>query len=317
MIDIPAIPRPGWAQPLLAWGWQVMLHSAVATAAFALWWRRLRLPSGRSRRLMLVVILVLPLFTAAVPGRGGDAFRNGWALLDSSRLLALPLPWPLGGVHLVHLALLVAAVTSVAALWQEITPALHRAPRHGGAAPPELVRRARRLPGWETVRVEVSAVDHVCLATWGRPGVRGPGRPGITVSRGALEQLTGRQLDAALAHENAHWHDGRWWLTHALFAVRIVQIFNPVALWSFREYVVETEIACDRQAVAGGSAKPLASTLLAIYDDLDRGDVAGRSLLRRRVDVLLGRLPVSDGRPPAVVVARAAALLALVLPWIV
>lgn len=299
-------------QGLTAWGWQVMLHSAVATAAFALWWRRLRLPSGRGRRRMLVVILVLPLLTAAVPGRDGAAFRDGWALLDSSRLLALPLPWPLGGVHVAHLALLVAAISTLAALWQEITPALHRAPRHGGPAPPELVRRARELPGWASVRVEVSAVDHVSMATWGSPR-----RPGVTVSRGALAQLGRRQLDAALAHENAHWQDGRWWLTHALFVVRLVQLFNPVALWSFREYVVETEMACDREAVAGGSGKPLSSTLLAIYDDLDRGDVSGRSLLRRRIDALLGRVPMTDRRPPATVVAGAAALLALVLPWIV
>lgn len=289
--------------------WQVILHSAVATAALALWSRRLRVHSGRARRLVLVTVLALPLVTAAVPGRG-DSFRHQLAWLDSQRLVALPLG--IGDLRLWHLILAVVAVALAAGLWQELLGALHHHPRVEGPASPSLQRFARRLPGWEGVVVTVAPVDDLALATSGWPG-----RPRLNLSRGTLERLTPEELRVALRHENAHWRRGRWWLTHGLFLVRLVQLFNPVALWSFREYVVETEIACDRDAVGGGDPRPLARALLKVYRDTDRHDVATRRVLRRRVDALLGRLPVDDRRPPVGAVAAVAALLAGVLPWLV
>jgi len=302
--------------------WQVILHSTVATAAFALWSRRLRLPSGRARRRLLAVLLVLPPLTAATPSRGGDLFRDHLAWLDSSRLLALPLPWPAAwtpsgrGVPLFYLAVAVALVTLVAALWQELAPVLRRHP-HGaveGALPDDLVRRVRSLPGWRRLRLSLAADDEVGLSTSGWPG-----RPRLTITRGALDRLGPAELDATLLHEHAHWRRGRWWLTHGLFVVRLVQLFNPVALWAFREWVVEIEIACDREAVAaaGDGGRPLARALLVVYADTDHRDVAGRGILRRRVDALLGRVAVDDGAVGPATVAVVAMVLAAVLPWLV
>ena len=302
--------------------WQVILHSTVAAAAFALWSRRLRLPSGRARRSLLALLLLLPPLTAAVPGRGGDVFRDRLAWLDSSRLLALPLPWPPAWtpsgdrLHLFHLAAAVALLTVAAGLWQELAPVLRHRPRGSvsGGLPAPLVRRARALPGWQDLRITRAPGGEVSLATSGWPG-----RPHLTVTRGALERLAPHELDAALLHEHAHWRGGRWWLTHALFVVRLLQLFNPVALWAFREWVVETEIACDRDAVAVAAegSRPLARALMTVYADTARSDVATRGILRRRVDALLGRVAIDDRAVTPGTVATVALVLAAVLPWLV
>ena len=85
------------------------------------------------------------------------------------------------------------------------------------------------------------------LATGGRPG-----RPRLIVSRGALAVADAETSSTrSIAHEHAHWQAGRWWWSHALFAVRLLQCYNPVALWVFREYCLEVEIDCDAIAVAG------------------------------------------------------------------
>ena len=62
-----------WSAPLPAFLWQVLLHSAVAGVVLYAWAQRMRVPSGRAKRRLLVVLLILPLLTAAVPGRGSPA----------------------------------------------------------------------------------------------------------------------------------------------------------------------------------------------------------------------------------------------------
>src|SRR5581483_12242870 len=135
--------------------------------------------------------------------------------------------------------------------WQEILPVLHRL-RRGDASvdvPQELLAAARALAGWE--RVVVHGVDdaHLVAAAGGTPR-----RPRLVVCTGLLGALDDDALLAVVRHEHAHATPRRWWAMHALFLVRLVQLFNPVALWLFREYAVETEIACDRAAIAEGDA---------------------------------------------------------------
>lgn len=300
---------------LVGYLWQVALHSFLAGLALYAWSRHRSLAPGRPKRVLLAVLLVLPLVTAAVPGRATAAFRDEVAWFDSSRLLALPLAGDLRFAHLVAAAGVVALVVTFV---QEVMPALGRPRRGARPAPAELVARVRALPGWESADVELIGGDRPIGG--GDPGaaVAGPPwRPRLLLSAELLERLDEGALAAVLRHEHAHHRPRSWWAVHALYAARLVQCVNPVALWLFREYLVEVEIDCDRQAAAGGGERPLARALLALYERTDRGDLAARATLRLRVDLLLGRRPAAGFEPGPRTLAAASALLAVLLPWVV
>jgi Zn-dependent protease with chaperone function len=299
-----------WSVGLPAYLWQAALHSAILGLIFYIWTHRVRLPSGRTKRRLLAILLVLPLVTAAMPGRRSLEFRDRVAWFDSARLLATPLA---GGIRLYHVVLVIAVMMVAITVWQELVPVLRRLPASASRVPDRLARLARALPGWDRCEVLISPDCDVLLATSGWPQ-----RPRVIVSEGALARLDDRQLSAVVAHEHAHWCHGRWLRSYALFAARLIQIANPVALWAFREYCVEIEVVCDAEATAGRDPRLLAGTLLTLYGLTDRSDVAARSTLRKRVDVLLepGR-GVDDEALPAATIAAAAVAMLMVLPWIV
>lgn len=292
-----------------AYAWRVALHSALAAFACYAWTRRESLRPGRPKRWLLAALLVLPLGTAALPGAGDADFRSEVAWFDSTRLLALPVAGPL---RVADLAVAVGLATAALSLWQELAPVLRHRRRLAASPPPALVAAARALPGWSRVAVHLVAGDELFAAAGGVPW-----RPRLLVSEGLVAALDERSLLAVVRHEHAHATPRRWWPMHVLFAARLLQLHSPAALWLFREYAVETEIACDRAAVAEGDARPLARALLAVYEHLDARELAARATLRRRVDLLLGR----DAAPPGPLglfeVCAATALLALVLPWVV
>ncbi len=190
----------------------------------------------------------------------------------------------------------------------------------GEALPAGLGRHARALPGWERVTVQAVTGRPFHVATAGVPGMPGKA-PVLQISHDVLAALDADELAAVLGHENAHWQRRRWLPLHLLFLARFVQLYNPVALWVFRAYLLELEIACDADAANQGRAdadrRPLARALLAFYDRTEPGDLAARGTLRRRVDILLGRRPHDDRALPALAVAAAVALLLVTLPWIV
>lgn len=288
--------------------WQVALHSSIMGLIFYTWAYRVQLPSGATKRRLLAILLILPMITAAVPGRDRLEFGERIAWLNSARLLAVPLP---GGFQLWHVAALIGVVAVLATIWQEVLASFRR-PRAGGtAAPPSLVSLVGARPGWEACEVVVSPLTSIMLATTGRPG-----QPTMIVSRGAIDTLTPDELAAVIDHEHAHWRRGQWLRSHVLFAVRLLQCYNPVALWVFREYCIEVEIACDAAAVSGRDPHVLARVLLKIYRETDRRDLAARAALRKRVDVLLAG-GIEDPALPTSTVAVASAVMLLVLPWIV
>jgi len=298
-----------WTSPAGAYLWQVALHSAVAGLLLYAWWRRLPRPGAAVGRRLLALLLLLPLATALVPGRSSFEFREERAWFDGLRLLALPLGGALA-VH--HLATGAAALALLATVLQEVAPVVRRRSRRRLPAPQTLVLRARALPGWERCAVEVSEEPALRVVTTGWPG-----RPRLRVSHAALAALSAPSLAAVLRHEHAHWVRGRWWRDHLLFVARLVQAHNPVALWVFREYLVEREIGCDREAVGEGDPAPLVAALLVLYESTDRRDVAARAVLRRRIDLLLGRSRRGDEDPPPRTLLAVALTLALLLPWLV
>jgi hypothetical protein len=75
----------------VAYLWQVALHSWITGVILYVWMNRMRLPSGRSRRWLLVLLLVMPLITAAIPYRGAREFGEQIAWLNGARVLAIPL----------------------------------------------------------------------------------------------------------------------------------------------------------------------------------------------------------------------------------
>lgn len=301
---------PGsWYAGLATYLWQVILHSGITGLVFYAWARRLDLPSGRGKRSLLAVVLILPLVTAAIPGRGSREFREQRAWLDSGRVLAISL---VGGVRVGQAVVALAVLTAALTLWQEVLPPLRRRRGVSGEVPDRLARGVRGLPGWDRCEIVLAPSEGIALATGGWPW-----RPRLLASRGALARLAQDELDAALLHEHAHWQAGRWMRTHALFLVRVLQCHNPVALWAFREYCLEVEIECDAAAVAGGDRRPLARALLKIYEATDRRDVATRSVLRQRVDVLLDPAAHDDAVLPLPATAVAAAVLLVGLPWVV
>ena len=297
-----------WSAPLASYLWQVALHASVLGAILYIWVRRLGLPPGRTRRRLLVLLLVLPLVTAAVPGRAGLEFAERVAWLNSGRLLAVPL---FAGLRVHHAVLLLFAAMAALTFWQELAAFLRRPRAAALPAPESLGLMARGLPGWSRCAVSVSGDPSILVATGGWPG-----RPRLIVSRGALDALSAEELEVVIAHEHAHWQRGRWLASHALFLVRLLQCYHPVALWAFREYCVELEADCDAAAASGRDPRVLARVLLRIYQGTDLRDVAARAVLRRRVDLLLAGGPESAGLPPATM-AAAAALMLVVLPWIV
>lgn len=316
MIEDPSVQGGlvDWTLPGATWLWRVALHASVAGAAFYGWVRHLALPPGRTRRLLLAAVLAVPLVTASLPAAVAAAFGPAAVWFDSVRVLALPVGF---GLRVADLAVAAGAVTAAVAFVQEVLPALAGRPRRSGEPIPLwLGREARSLPGWKHCTVELVTGRPLLVATGGLPG----GRPHLLLSPDVLERLSREELAAVLRHENAHHTPRRWWALHLLFAARLLQLPNPVALWAFRGYTLELEIACDRDAAGGAGAradaKALARALLTFYEGTDRRDVAGREALRRRVNALLGRSEVADRALPADSLAAAVLLLLLTLPWI-
>lgn len=283
--------------------WRVAVHSFVVGLVLYTWARHLRLPPGPIRRRMLSVVLLLPLLTAAVAGLFEGA-AEVW--FDSGRLLAIPIT---DGVRGWHLAASIGLLTLGVSLWQEVIPMFRRSEPSSRPLPPEVARRLGSLAGWQGSVELISDSDIMAAVSMGDG-------PRLLLSERLTERLDDASLDAVVRHELAHQRRRLWADQHLLFFARLLQLHNPVALWAFREYCVEVELACDAEAVDGGSTKPLARALLAVYEETDRRDFSSRSVLRQRIDVLLGRVE-ADGDLPLGSLVLATLVLALLLPWIV
>lgn len=297
-----------WSASLVTYLWQVALHSWVMGLIFYVWVHRVALPSGRTKRQLLALVLVLPQLSAAMPGRATPGFGERAAWLDTARLLAVPRPW---GLRVTDVIVALGVLATLITIWQELLVWRGRPRASADPVPEPLADAVRAEPGWSDMRVALTSSDAVVLATSGWPG-----RMRLLVSDGAQRALTPPELALVIAHERAHADTRRWLASHLLFAVRLLQCYNPIALWAFREYCVELEIACDALAVRDRDPRDLARILLTLYQSTDRRDLAARGTLRKRVDVLLAGGP-DDAALPAATMVAAALVMLLVLPWIV
>jgi hypothetical protein len=145
-----------------------------------------------------------------------------------------------------------------------------------------------RLDGRPTVKVIAGSRPEAFCA--------GYFRPAVYISKGALEALTGPELEAVLAHEHHHWlvrDPMRFALGRILSQAAF---FVPVLPSLSERYRDLAELNADRAAVraSAGRQAPLASALL-VFDASAPPGVSGIS--SARVDSLLGestswRLPV-------------------------
>lgn len=294
----------------VTWLWQVALHSFLMGLVFFAWTRSQALAPGRSRRWLLSMILVFPLMTAtiALMRRLADP---GSAWFDSFRFLNIPIA---GAYEMSHVIGAIAIITAIMTLLQEVIPSFFPPKRSDHEIPPDLLRIAREQPGWENVEV-VMIEDHLAAAAGGTPA-----RPKLYLSASLAESLEEDEIVAVVRHEHAHLIHSRWWAVHLLYAARLVQIANPFAMWVSREYGVETEIACDAEAVGeGGDPRPLARVLFDIYDAVGGYDTPRRRVLQRRIDILLGRSSESHrlAQLPSLSLLFAGALVAVMLSWVI
>ena len=68
-----------WYSPLPSYLWQVVLHSWILGMIFYAWAHHVQLPSGRAKRRLLAILLVLPFTPKAVVSAPDAAPQGGAA----------------------------------------------------------------------------------------------------------------------------------------------------------------------------------------------------------------------------------------------
>lgn len=259
--------------------------SALADGAIHAW--NIRNPAVLQRfrfAQILVTLFSFPVYQLINPQRSSPLFRSQ-ALFDSTRWLSIELWGPLS-LDLLFVALL--ALTAVIFLFQELIPIVCHAfeARNNvleGSKPLDgspVSEALRSLPG---IKPEVIIIDDDDLVLFSSTGKR----PVIYVSTGLTTELTGEQLQAALAHEIAHVWRSRRPVLLAAFFLRMIMFFNPIVLIEFRRAVRNEEKICDDAAV-GMTHKPrvLAETLKKFYSSQKQEDpAAAKPLLSAPEDI--------------------------------
>jgi Zn-dependent protease with chaperone function len=247
---------------------QSFFHSLIAAlvvdTALQAW--NIEGPVVRQRFRLIVIIIPLisfPLYQLLNPARSGLTFRLD-ALLDANRWLNIEV-WGVVPVGLFFFLFL--GFATAVFIFQEMVPIV----RHAFASKDVAAERTRPAPGSPVVRAlealpgekpDVFILDDdefVLFSVTGR-------RPAVFLSSGLVRALTVEQLRAAMAHEIGHIRRSRRPLLAAVFLLRMLLFFNPVALMEFRRIVQEEEKICDDVAVAmTGNRTALAEVLEKFY----------------------------------------------------
>jgi len=242
---------------------------------------------------LVLPLLMYPAFEFINPGRS-SFFSRPWSLLDANRWLQMDL-WE--KLPVIIPVAIVLGLTSIVFLLQEFLPVLRHTVEsisagHEGAGGSRSGEQEQDDPTEEPDKYDIALEtaldgisgprpesyiieddDLVIFSSTGR-------KPAIYVSTGFIDAFDADELRAALAHEAGHIRRSRHPVLIALFVLRVVMFFNPVALLEFRKIVQEEERICDEIAVelTGGDTRPLASALARLMvhhsDDADQ-DGAG------------------------------------------
>jgi Zn-dependent protease with chaperone function len=225
-----------------------IIASIIAGQALNVW--QIDDPVIRQRfRLMVLLfpIFSFPFYQVLNPDRGSPIFRLN-VLFDSSQWLNMDI-WGVVPVSLLFLLLL--AIVTLVFLFQEMIPIIRhslesRIATHEGKRrdADTFIQNASKSLAIETP--EVIIVDDDELIIFSTPGKNSV----IVISTGLSEALTPAQMQAALAHELAHISRSRRPMLLAVFFLRIIMFFNPVALVEFRRAIRNEEKICDDIAVS-------------------------------------------------------------------
>lgn len=249
---------------------QAFFHSLVASLvceiAIKAW--AVRDPAVRQKVFLVPIVApvaLFPLFRLAGPDRDSTYFRLA-AIFESGRWLDIEI----AGIRpAVAGLLLVFGITSLVFLFQELIPIVRNyvesvrsertaEARHWKEIP--AVRAAMEaLPGNPPRVFVVEDGGFLIYSTTGRRGA-------VFLSTALTETLTTEELRSAVAHEIAHVTRSRHPLLVAVYLLRALLFFNPIALMEFRRAVQEEEKVCDELAVSmTGDRGTLVEALRKLY----------------------------------------------------
>jgi len=249
---------------------QAFFHSLVASfiSEIALKAWAVKDPAVRQKVFLVPIVapvVLFPLFLLGTPDRGSTYFRLE-AVFESGRWLDVEI----GGIRPVVAGLvLVFGITSLVFLFQELIPIVRN---YIESIRSERAAHARDWAEVPTVRAAMEALPvdpprvfvvedggFLILSTTGRNGA-------VYLSSALPEALTTEELRSAVAHEIAHVARGRHPLLVAVYLLRALLFFNPIALMEFRRAVQEEEKVCDELAVSlTGDRRALADALRKLY----------------------------------------------------
>jgi Zn-dependent protease with chaperone function len=214
---------------------------------------------------MLIGLFSFPCYQLIAPHRNSLSFRLD-ALFDSGRWMHLDL-W--AGVSGWMLFVVLLTFTAVVFFAQELIPITRhtlasRNVHHDGERAAEDSRVVRALDAipLRGKRPDVFLIDDEEYLLFSSTG----SRAAIFISSAFVAALSDEELRAALAHEAGHIERSRRPLLVAVFLLRVLLFFSPVALMEFRRIVQEEEKICDDIAVRlTGNARVLAGVLRKFY----------------------------------------------------
>lgn len=231
---------------------QVLVHSVLTALVIEVLlrlWRVGRPATVAQFRLLYLLLPLLgwPVYQLLWPARGSDAFRQQFALIDTQAWLPLSLVRVPGWGWL----LVLMAAGTLLFVSRALIPTLYRHLLDGGGEEVDLdaplaekLRRSIRALGLGSA-LRVGVVDD------GRPAVyvSGVSHPRLMVTVPLVDMLDEEEIEAVLAHEEAHAlrrDNLRGW---ALLLLGLGMFYSPVAVVALQRIGQDVETACDDAAV--------------------------------------------------------------------